>query len=510
MKCSQVGITVIAILNMLIFMYNGLPGIYVLPTGVASDDFVKNRIDPMLQHVPFYARNYANEASDTKGVRMKTIFRRRVKFAGSNVRNNFFEFPAGWYIVDEWDRCDKANLDYLEDRISRAAVKIRFKIGNPTFHKIGIHAEYMASDGEVWMVKCPSCNRHQGFDWFENVVRQVGRRRFVLRDRSMQGKLNSLVKQEGQEVGIRILTSDCEQLDKDARVYCSNPKCQRPINRHAPGEWVAEHPTRPVHGRHINKIFGDPTPAAVLNVFKKQIVSLHDPTLRQRWANNDLGIPYEEAGTRVTDQLLQDAAADYEMPRKLPTQVMQHDFDFSVMGVDVGTTMHVHISGIFMLKYKIYRVKLFIGQVESPQEVHDLIKRYNVTSAVFDALPETRMVRQFCKRAGFWMALYNKSDQKVDHKRDPKTKTLSLNRTEALDASLADYDEGLVILPLNWRSIDNGEFVEQMKAPTRMFNTEKERVEWTKCTDHHRHADTYEHWATRLPGASHWGGMKAA
>lgn len=510
MKCSQVGVTVIAILNMLVFMYNGLPGIYVLPTGVATDDFVKNRINPILQNVDFYRRNYAPLPDDTSGIRMKTIFKRRVKFAGANVRNNFFEMPAGWYIVDEWDRCDRKNLDYLEDRISRAKVKIRIKIGNPTFHKTGIHAEFLASDGKEWFVQCSHCNRRQPLNWFENVVRQVGRRRYVFRDRKMQAELNRLVKKEGQEVGVKILAALCEQDNRDARVYCSNPACQRPISRHLPGEWVPSHPGRPISGRHINKIFGDPSPGAMLAVFQKQLLSLHDPGLRQRWYNNDLGIPYEEQGTRVTDQLLEQAAADYEMPQKLPRQVLQHDFDYSVMGVDIGDVMHVHISGIFMHDYKLYRVKLFIGRIESVTELEDLIKRYNVTAAVLDALPETRMVRKLCKRPGFWMAYYNKGDQKVDHVRDNKKKTLSLNRTEALDASLAAYDEELVTLPINWRSLDNGAFMEQMKAPTRMYNSEKERIEWTKCEDHHRHADTYEYWATQMPGAGQWGGMKGA
>jgi hypothetical protein len=511
MKCSQVGVTVIAIVNMMILLYNGLPGIYVLPTGVAMYDFVKGRIDPMLSGVPFYRRHYATEKEDASGARMKTIFKRRVKFAGSNVRNSFFEMPAGWYIVDEWDRCDRANLDYLEDRISRADVKIRFKIGNPTFNKTGIHAEYLASDQEQWLVKCPSCNRRQPLTWFENVVRQVGRRRYVLRDRTMQMQLNELANKQGPDVAVQVLATECEQTATDARIFCSNPACARPIDRHSPGEWVPAFSDRPVHGRHINKIFGDPTAGAIVNVLKKQILSQHDPTLRQRWFNNDLGLPYEEQGSRVTDQLLADAAADYEFPHQLPFQILQHDFTQSVMGVDVGTTMHVHISGVYVHEYKIHRVKLFIGQVEDPEQLWDLITRYNVTAGVIDAMPETRMSRNFAKaRPGFWMAYYSKQDQKIDHVRDKKKKTISLNRTEALDASLADYDAGLVTLPMNWRSLDGGKFAEQMKAPTRAFSDEHGRIEWSKCEDHHRHADTYEYWAARLPGATTWGGMKGS
>lgn len=507
MKCSQVGVTVIAIVNMLTWLHEGFPGIYVLPTGVTMYDFVKGRIDPMLKSVPFYRKNCAPEPDDASGARMKTIFRRRVKFAGSNVRNSFFEMPAGWYIVDEWDRCDRANLSYLEDRISRMDIKRRMKIGNPTFMKVGIHAEYLAGNQMVWLIRCGSCNHHQQLNWFENVVRQIGRRRYVLRDRIMQNRFNKLVIRNGPAVAARTLATQCEEASQDAKVYCT--RCHRIIDRQAPGEWVPIHPDRPVPSRAINKMFADPTRAAIINVFRKQIESTHDPMLRQRWFNNDLGIPYEESGTRITDQLLDDAAADYDMPYKLPAQIMHRDFDFAVMGADVGTTMHVMISGIWIEHFDIHRLKLWIGQVESEQQIHDLIARYNVTSGVIDALPEQRMARMLCRRyKGFYMALYNKAEQKGDFIRDDKKRIISLNRTEALDASLAAWDAGLVQIPMNWRSIDAGQFAEQMKNPTRTFDSDKDRIIWTKGDDHYRHADTYDFYASRLPGATRWSGMK--
>ena len=512
MKCSQVGVTVIAIVNMMTLLQAGMPGLYVLPTGVTMYDFVKNRIDPILSNVDYYADHYGGNREDVKGARMKTIFGRRVKFAGSNVQNSFFEMPAEWYIIDEIDRCDAINLDYLEDRISRAKTKYRIKIGNPTFDKMGIHAEYLASNMQEWLIRCPHCNKHQMLDWFENVVRQVGRRTYVLRDRNVQRQINDLVKIEGPEVGLKILADRFEKEGKDARVYCSAPKCQKVIDRHAPGEWIAKALGRTVSGYHINKIFGDPNAGAVLNVFNKQQGSLHDPDKKQRWYNNDLGIPYEEKGSRITDQLLSDACREYTMPRALPQQFFQQDIEWSVMGIDVGSQFHVTISGMWMHRFNVYRIKLYVGNVSEIEDVEKLIKRFNVTSAVIDAFPEQRLARALCKKySGFYMCEYNKSDKiQADHVRDDKTRRLQLNRTEALDMSLAEYDAGLVLLPLNWRHIDGGEFRTQMKMPTRVYDPILKRVRWTKGKDHYRHADTYELWATKLPGAARWGGMKGS
>ena len=141
----------------------------------------------------------------------------------------------------------------------------------------------------------------------------------------------------------------------------------------------------------FNKIFGDPNAGAVLNVFNKQQGSLHDPDKKQRWYNNDLGIPYEEKGSRITDQLLSDACREYTMPRALPQQFFQQDIEWSVMGIDVGSQFHVTISGMWMHRFNVYRIKLYVGNVSEIEDVEKLIKRFNVTSAVIDAFPEQRL-----------------------------------------------------------------------------------------------------------------------
>jgi len=514
-KCSQVGLTVIAIIRMMDWLRQGLPGIYTLPTKVMMEQFVKNRLDPILTEVPYYKQHYATKKEDAAGSQLKTLFRRRVKFAGSNVRNHFFEFPAGWAIVDEHDECDTNNLRLLDTRLGRAKNKLKMILGNPTFDKRGIDELFKASDMKEWTVTCKKCNTEQVLTFFENCVRQVGPQKYVLRDRQVQAAINKARKTERLDIAIEIVRDQYHKRQQDARVYCKNPECQKPIDRHSIGKWKAKHPSRPVSGYHISKIFADPYPPAIISLFLEFTRALHVPLAMQQFMNTALGLPYEESGNRISEAMLAACAADYMVPFKLPMQVFQHDVGWTVAGVDVGTELHVHISAMWLKDYEIHRCKLWVGTLGGGlddvafAELHDLCVRFNVISGVIDALPEKRMARKFVKQhPNWWMAYYNKTDSKKDHTKDVKTRALNLDRTEALDMSLAGYDAGHVILPMNFRSIDNGEFLEQMKMPVRHIDEKSERPVWTKGKDHHRHADTYELFAARL--ARTWGGMKAA
>lgn len=518
MKCSQVGITVLAIIMMMHWQSMGLPGIYVLPSKVVMEQFVKNRLDPILNQVPYYKRHYAPRKEDAQGSALKTLFRRRVKFVGSNVKNAFFEMPAGYYIIDEMDLCEAKNLKFLEDRLGRQKRKRWMKIGNPSHEKRGIHAEFLASDQKEWMIECTHCGAEQPLDWNQNAVRQVGKRRFVLRDRKVQAKLNQLRRTNSLEIAGNILMKEYELTGQDARIYCAEVDCQKPIDRHGPGRWVAKHPERPVSGYHINKMFGDPHSGAILRMYLSQMVGIHDPARREHFANNILGRPYSETGNRITEELLASCVQDYEMPFRLnrfddgknmrPTQILQHDFTWTTAGCDVGNSWHTQVSGIYVKNYQVYRIKLFVGQLDGPEALHDVCKRFNVTSGVIDAMPETRLARKFAKEHPGWVICWY-TDNKKELQPDKKQAVININRTEALDGSLAEYDAGHVILPMNWRSLDGGDFVEGMTSSERQTDPETGKITWSQPdNDHHRHSDTYDWLASRLPGASTWAGAK--
>ncbi len=516
MKCSQIGLTVFAIICMIDLLRNGIPVIYVLPTKVTMYNFVKNRIDPILADVPFYKNNYATSQEDAAGSQLKTMFRRRVKFAGSNVRNAFYEMPAGAVIIDERDLCDSLNLKYLEDRMGRAKVKRKIILGNPTFDKKGIHKDFTSSDQKEWNVTCGHCGLEQSLTLFDNCIRQVGLKKYVLRDRRVQAEINKVARTERLEIAIEIIRDTYERREQDARVYCREVTCQKPIDRHGAGRWIAKFPERPVSGYHMNKVVGDPYPPAIITLYYKLIESLYDPGMYQHFQNNELGVPYEESGNRISEGMLNDCLREYTMPQSIPFQILGRNIEWTCAGVDVGERLHLHISALFREKKRTKRIKLLIGTLGGGiddlafEELDDMVKRFNIISGVIDAMPETRLARKFCKtHPGWYMCWYNEKPGKKELNRDDKTRELSLNRTEAMDASLASAACGDLILPPDWRYLDNGEFLEQMKMPIRIIDQKTERPIWTKGKDHHRHTDTYDYWASLMPGAASWGGIKA-
>jgi hypothetical protein len=264
------------------------------------------------------------------------------------------------------------------------------------------------------------------------------------------------------------------------------------MDRLSHGEWVAEYPDRPISGYHVNKIFGDGLEGPrMARLFEQFVSAQSNPTDLQRFYNNDLGISYDAAGAKISDAVMDGcSAADYEMPVSA---------EGTIAGCDVGGRLHVHISRL----ESGVRKKVFIGTVRDFEGLSFLCRQYGVVRGVMDAMPETHAAKQFAlAHPGWLLCSYYPSDKVNDLKIDYATRTISVDRTQSLDSSFSDYAEKRVQLPKDWRSLDNGEFVKQMKAPTRVFDEDRQRYVWEEgsLADHHRHADNYESIAARIGG----------
>ena len=209
--------------------------------------------------------------------------------------------------------------------------------------------------------------------------------------------------------------------------------------------------------------------------------------------NNVLGEPFEGEGNSITGTILARCSRDYEL---------SIGADETIAGVDVGAVLHVHISTITK---EGNRRKVFVGTVPNFEELDRLWTRYKIRRMVIDALPETHSVKKFVRsHAGAMMCYYRTtSDKKITPKPDFKNRTITVDRTESLDASYADFCDQKVELPLNWRTLDNGDFLAQMKAPVRLHDEARGVFVWDEGNrpDHHRHADNYEKIANKLYGS---------
>lgn len=473
-KCSQVGVSEIMIAALACLASQRIPGLYVLPTDVWRSTFVANRIDPVFQASKVYAAQVRRDHKSVDSRIMKTIFGVNWKFVGANVVNNFFEFPAGALLIDEYDRCDQDNLVYAYDRLGAAANPFIREFGNPTLTSTRIHAKYEQSDGKRWMLKCPHCNEWQDLNFFVNVVHEAEPGVFAPR--------------------VQAETSD---PGSDATVICR--KCGGALDRLAEGEWVPERPDKSISGYQLSKLFADIHDGRVITEIIAEFQAAQgNATKLQRFYNNILGIPFRAAGNAIDESIL--SACAISLPKA------QEAFP-RVAGMDVGDTHTLHIEELRALPSgKTVRVKLVARTVREYQEAADICAAYGVERGVVDAGGEIHPQREFAKaNAGWFLCYYGLKDDVVGESRiDYRQHVMRVNRTESLDSSFSEYLRRQVVLPPDWRALDNGNFAPQMCAPQRILDEESNppRYIWDEGSlpDHHRHADNYCLLAARLLG----------
>jgi len=438
----------------------GVPGMYVLPTDTWRNTFVANRIDRCIQNTPLYKNNAKPAKKDADSRGLKTLFGVNWKFVGSQQRGNFYEFPAGTVIIDEYDLCNQDNIIYALDRLAAAERPRVREFGNPTNSGRGIAEEYERSDQKTWHLKCPACNAWQIPGWFAHFVEQ------------------------GDD-GWRLRGGASPDM------ICTS--CGKPMDRLARGQWVAKYPDRKISGYQVSRLFGDVRPI-VGDLFDEWLDAQYNQTKLQRFHNNVLGLPYESSGNKITEADIKACMADYGLEASCERPC--------IAGADVGGVIHLKIAEVVDNE----EILRWAGTVPTFAELKRVCRLFNVQLGVIDWLPDTHSVRDFIWAAdtpGVWYGCRyhptpNISDFKVDH----RELTVTVDRTQSLDAHHESWLRKEQRVPRGWETIDNGEWVKQMTAPVRQ-EVEKPSGNvyvWDEGgkPDHHCHAGNYCHIAKQI------------
>jgi hypothetical protein len=461
-KSTQCGLTEYLTCRSIGHAISGLNVFYIMPTERLSGRFVKNRIDRSIAFTPYYAKVVTaitdQAIKNSKSVSLKHFGMGAVAYVGSNAPNTMTEFPADEVIIDEFDRCQQENLAMAWERLSHSDYRLEIKISNPTIEGFGIDTEYLNSDQKKWTIT-HDCGKSFEVDWFNNVVRKVNDSDYVLRDTSWKW---------GDKADINLI---CEH-------------CEKPIDRFVDGKWVA-HNKHEKSGYSISKLFSSKiTIAEILERFNR---GLADDAMMQRFYNGDLGKPYTAAGAKITEQQLDTCVSEYIMPNG--------SNEICVAGVDVGSMFH-----IIIIQVNPEPRTVFIGSVHSPEEVLELLSKYNVKSGVIDGLPERRVSAMICAtHKGMVSCFYGGPKKDLI---DFKHRTVSVDRTSALDNVKEAIITKSIALPRNAKSIP--EFYDHVCASTRIYDEDANRGEggytWTEGSkpDHLFHAFAYALIAKRL------------
>ena len=453
---------------------------YVLPSFQLRDRFVQRRIHPLLEQVPAYAAMLPH--GDIGSVRHKRFGKGALLFLGSNTVNDFIEFSADTLVVDEYDRCVQENLAFARDRLRASQHPQLFRIGNPTLPREGIAGLFDASDGRRWHHRCDHCNERQNLDWLLNVVDRNAAGRWVLRDTAHA------------EAGA-------------VRPVCR--RCGKPFSRVAAGgQWVAERPNQQRRGYHVSR----------LDVLSQDLRALWLEWLEAQGSGakliafyaSVLGVAYAPEGSAITQEMLMRSACGRPMDEGGEAALGRVQV---VAGVDVGSrALNVDI---VTLEHRAddertVRVGRWTGEVQTFDQLYDMLVRYRVNVAVVDARPETRAAQQLrdrCADTGVsdvWLCQFHATDrvgaQDYGIRMDYERKLVTVDRTQLLDATMEDCR----VFPARrtwpedvWRVKG---WADQMQAPKRVLNETGTRYLWTEgnAPDHYRFSDAYARVAADL------------
>lgn len=248
-------------------------------------------------------------------------------------------------------------------------------------------------------------------------------------------------------------------------------------------------------------------------LFAQWVASQGDAAQLKAFYKGALGWPYVPPGSQITLAMLQLAMTD--QPANDWTGGPEYEELIVVMGIDVGTLLHIAISVLAeMPDGTIVRRGRLVCTIASFEELHDMVKRFRVDVAVIDWQPETRKAKEFrdfftkgdalheedwhdcsvwlCKfwprpRAGVEWGAINM---------DYAERMVTVDRTQVFDHTLLDLKEGRKKFPGDAGTVLG--FTDQMQAPVRRPDGETVRWDEAGKPDHFRLADVYERVAMEI------------
>lgn len=366
-KATQIGVSAMTIRWALYEADKfGYTGLYVFPTEGDVHDFSDARVQPMCERSEYLQTRLGDPFN--KG--LKRIGSGLVYFRGSGSKTRLDSVDADALALDEYDTLNAKNIPDAERRLSgvTSAGLIR-RVGVPSLPEAGIAERYTESDQRKWVVPCTHCD-HVGLD------REKGNEPILTPDGPGAWQLVDFWWNVVQPDGL------------EPFVGCAG--CQQPLNLRK-GRWVAQNPSSHIPGFHVSRLIVPDMPLEeIIRASKRQ-----EPSEVEVFYNKDLGLPFVSKQARLGPDEVH-AAQRVDIPQLLGYTGLNP----VTMGVDVASerALSIRISEHVSTDEKI---SLWIGELEDDDEglafdkLSLLMDRYRVNLAAVDALPETRMARQF-------------------------------------------------------------------------------------------------------------------
>ena len=438
LKAAQMGLTSKAMLRITYgARYGGYRGIlYLFPSKSDVTDFSKGRIDPLIEDNP---ETIGAWIKNTDAANIKRIWNAFLYLRGMQSRIGLKSIPVDLIVFDELDEAPQNAVDMAMERMGHSEFKETIKLSNPTLPDYGVDKAFQETDQRYWLLRCEKC---------------------------------------GEYTCLEDTFPECLIIIKD-RVIRACQRCHGELNPSI-GQWVAKKPTiTDKRGYHYSQLFSHfVDPGDIIHQFRTTN-NLTD------FYNLKIGIAYVEAENRLSVQeVLSLCGSD---------GIVSEDKGPCSMGVDQGKDLHVVIGK----KHPQRAGKLIhIAVYKDWEELDRLMRNFNVSRCVVDALPETRNARAFANRfpGKVYLNYYNEH-QKGHYAWNEKEFIVSCNRTESLDASHKEVMDQTIVLPKDGEITK--EFAKHLHNVAKKLEEDEEtgskRYVYVKLgPDHFRHAYNYE------------------
>lgn len=389
----------------------GMRWIYFLPTDSEMDDFVKDRVQGVI------------DASDYLKKRIGTTDNSGLKKLGNNggllymrglwTKRRAKSVPADGLVFDEVDEIQPENIAFGEGRVLASQWQTKIYLSVPSFSDTGIDKLFKETDQRSYLIKCSTCGEWASLD-------DDFPRNFL----SVPEKTKKL-------------------FPRGAEYYRGCRKCGTEL-KIVDGEWVPKYPGRARHGYHVSRLLQSNCPPDFPNaatfLMDKYKLAQGSQVRMSNWEIEYRGLPFDGEGARVTEELLDSL--------EHPDSGWLYSGTGFFLGCDQGDMLDIGVYCRIGDKLKL----IYCENTQEWDRLDMLMDRYNVAMAGVDGNPNRHNAKKFAakyrKRAFIQDFTGDQlQDKTTMYEGRSQVRWVTAERTQSLDATVDFVESGRLVLP---------------------------------------------------------------
>lgn len=477
-KSAQMGISEMSARMAIAYcnLIDAFTTIYTLPSAQAASDFMKTRIDPVIQGSPYLSDTISKAVDNTL---MKRFGDSYLYLKGAQVDSQAISVPADMLICDEVDNSNQSVMTLFESRLIHSPYQFKVRLSTPSIPNFGIHAMFNQSRRHMHFCKCTACNHWFEPDYHEHV-----------RVPGWLGNIAEITK-------TTFSTPDFRWLE----AYVACPRCGRKadlseINR----EWVCENPGDSFvsTGFRVSP-FSCPNVITTASLVKSSV----EYERKQDFYNQRLGKPLEDAESTLSEAELREAILNVDRPTMHPR----------VMGLDMGNYCACTICAVLPDDHLLIIHTEVIPLFDVVRRREELAREFRVTMTVVDYAPYTETVFRMQQHdrnvfAGVYtrsrgIDLFKVKDQEEEKEEGKEAlRQVTIVRDKVFDVIMDRIRDGKITKIRDVDSTKDDQWVHQMMDQKRVreYSGDELVFVWKKTQgqDHFHHSLLYALIASRI------------